>query len=372
MGLNPAHFQRAYAASTNPVVFPIGTCSNVWPRFSWQNNDQVSHEELAFAIQSAEHDLTDLVGHFPSPDWVEQEVHMMTREFDRQYFSNGLDIRGLLKKVDTNYAKVINGGVRAVSLIGAATTASGSLAYQDVDGDGLEELAVITLATTLTVPGEIKVYFSGMGGDRDWEIRPVKSIVISGGIVVIKIDAWMLIDPELLSDYPTADGFRAIDISTPVNYVTAVDVYREYNDNTQVSAEFVWQSVEYPATCTVFSPNASITSTQNGVTMVADGELGLVTPVPATYVVADATWRTDAWTENIMPDYSRLFYYSGEYSNAFLRGFSTDALSDWWAQTIAWVATARLTRPLCGCASVTDMAEHLSEDLSLTENSRAH
>src|SRR5574338_11129 len=82
MGINAAQFCRAHAPSVNPQVFPVGSCSNVWPRFSWQNNDQVSHEELAYAIQSAEHDLIDLVGYFPSPDWIEQESHDMPREYD--------------------------------------------------------------------------------------------------------------------------------------------------------------------------------------------------------------------------------------------------------------------------------------------------
>ena len=372
MGINPAHFCRAHAPSLNPQVFPIETCSNVWPRFSWQNNDQVSHEELAFAIQSAEQEIIDAVGYFPAPDWTEQEAHPMPRDFDRQYYSDGLDIRRQAKRVNTAKSMVINGGRRATALIGSATTIGGSLVYQDIDGDGVEEVAQITLATSLTSADGIKVYFSGTGADPDWEVRPIKSRVISGGNVVIKVDSWLLIDPELLSRYPTEDGFRAIDISDTSNYVTSVDVYHEYNDNTQVSAVFTWQGVELPSATTIFSASTSLTNRQDGVMLVTNGPAGLVMPVPGSYDAVNSKWLTAAWTETVMPDYVSLDYYSGEYSSAYLRGYSTDPLSDWWAQTIAWLASARLTRPLCGCTSAADLAERLGEDLALSENGRAH
>lgn len=372
MGINPAHFHRSHAPSINPSVFPINTCSNVWPRFSWQNNDQVSHEELAYAIQSAEQDIINLVGYFPSPDWVEQEVHDMPRDYDRQYYSDGLDVRGQLKRVVADKRKVILGGKRAVSLVGTATVAGGTLVYQDIDGDGVEEVAVINLPTTLTTAGEIKVYFAGFGGARDWEVRPVKYRVIAGGFVTIRLDSWLLVDPELLSAYPTDSGFRAIDISTTANYVTSVDVYREYNDNTVYSAEFVWQGVELPDATLCLDSNYTLSNAQSGVMLVTDGPDGLVMPVPGTYSAATSQWLVSAWTEGIMPDYVRLYYYSGEYANEYLRGFSTDPLSDWWAQIICWIATARLTRPFCGCSSPSDMAEKLSEDLSLSESGRGH
>jgi hypothetical protein len=365
MGINPAHFCRAYAPNLSPVVFPISNCSNVWPRFSWQNSDQVSHEELAYAIQSAEQDIIGLVGYFPSPDWVEQEVHEMPREFAREYHSDGLDIRGEAKKVQADKRKIINGGKRALTLIGTATVNSGSLAYQDLDGDGVEEVAVINMATSLTMTGEIKLYFTGHDGEREWEVRPIKSKTISGGIVTIRLEAWTLLDPAILSDYPTDLGFRAIDISTAVNYVPSVDVYREYNDDTVTTAEFVWQGAGLSNAC-----STGFTNEQNGMMMVNNGPNGIVIPVPATYSTTSTQWLTNIWTEGVMSDYVRLYYYSGEYSNEFLKGYTTDPLSDFWAQTIAWCATARLTRPLCGCQSPADLADKLSEDLTLSEGGR--
>lgn len=366
MGLNPAHFCRAHAPSLATPVFPIETCSTVWPRYGWQNNDQVSHEELAYAIHGAEQDIINLLGYFPAPDWVEQDVRMAEREYDRQYFSDGLDIRGQLKRVQTTYRKVINSGRRALSLIGTATTAGGALSYVDEDGDGMAEIAKIVLATTVTVPGEIKVYFTGMNGDRDWEIRPIRKRTLSGGTVTILLDSWLLIQPELLAAYPTSDSFRAIDISTTVNFVTSVDVYREYNDNTAVSAEFVWQGVEFPTYGATIDPGVTMTTRQDGVALVHDGELGSLMPVPGSYDAVEQIWKTSLWSEDVSPDYVRLYYYCGDYDNAYLRGFTTDPLSNLLAQTIAWVASARLTRPLCGCGNVADLAENLSEDLSLS------
>jgi hypothetical protein len=66
------------------------------------------------------------------------------------------------------------------------------------------------------------------------------------------------------------------------------------------------------------------------------------------------------------PDLVRLFYYAGDQDNRFLNGDSCEALSNYWAHAIAWLATSRLERSFCGCANVQKLAEHLRQDLSLS------
>lgn len=44
MGINPVHFQGAAGDDVWPAG---GVCGDVWPRYSWQYADRVSHEDLA-------------------------------------------------------------------------------------------------------------------------------------------------------------------------------------------------------------------------------------------------------------------------------------------------------------------------------------
>jgi len=368
MGLNPAHFMRAYAPSLNPVIFPIGTCSTIWPRYNWQSNDQVSHEELAYAIKSAEDDLVAYLGYHPAPTWIEQEFHTYPRIHNREYFDNGTAIRGDFKTIETEYKKVIAPGRRALSLVGTATTTGGSLTFKDYDGDGLAEVAEIVMATAYTNANEIKVYFSGMQGAPEWEIRPAKSKRIADGIATIMFDAWLFIDPELLAAFPTEDSLRAIDISTTTNYVSSVDVYREYNDTSQVAAEFYWQIVsDHPCEfCSGIGCAACFSATQDGTFYIQNSKTGVVTPAPGSYDALTGSWRITKWLNdgviaNVEPTWLKIWYYSG---NA--------ALSDFWARIIADMASARLTRPLCGCNSAKDMAERMAEDLSYAETGSSY
>ncbi|MHC4736652.1 MAG: hypothetical protein ACYTDW_19680 [Planctomycetota bacterium] len=238
MGINPVHFQGA----AGDIVFPAGRCSDIWPRWSWQADDRVSHEELARVIYDAEQDIARELGHFPAPTWIAQEQHRFPRHHRPDvYRRDGLNVRAQRVSIRTRYAKLIQGGRRAVSLVGTATTAGGSLAYTDEDSDGYAETATITLATALTDTCEIKVYFAGTSGDQAWEIRPARSKTLAGGNIVMVFPSWLFIDPDLQGAYPTTAGFSAIDVTTVTPLVTSVDVYREYNDFTANAATFFWE-----------------------------------------------------------------------------------------------------------------------------------
>lgn len=372
MGIAPAHFMRATASSCSPVVFPLGSCGSLWPRHSWQYFDQVSHEELAYAIQTAEEDIAAAIGYYPAPVWIAEEFHPYPRYYERPYYDYGLNIYGHLKSVNLKYGRFIGGGRRAVSLVNAASTFAGTLVYSDPDGDGLSELATITLPTTLTEPCEIKVYHSALP-EPEWEIRPVRSVQIIPPNVIIQIDAWYMIKPELLGEYPDATGFRAIDICGTTNYVTSVDVYREYNTTTSLtpSVEFATGPSLCCTACGGTGCAACEMTYQDGCVYPRDAHLGVVVPSPASWDSTALEWSIQNWTGCVEPESAKIWYYAGERSDRFLAGKTCDPLSDMWAQVIAWVATARLSRPLCGCANVATVAEYLSTDLALSETGHA-
>jgi hypothetical protein len=368
MGISPVHFQGAI---TN-TVFPItrNSCQDLWPRYSWQSSDRVSHEDLSRAIYDAEQEIAQVLHHFVAPTWVAQEVHRFPLFYRRDLFKRGaLNNRGARASLRTKWGKVIAPGQRDLTPIGTATVTGNSLAYTDEDGDGFAETATVELATTLTDACEIKVYFSETGGAQEWEIREPRSKSISNGTVTLVFDSWLFINPDLQSTYPTNEGFTAIDISTITNYVSSVDVYREFNDTTETSATFYWEP-DPPATnvfcgtCGGVGCEACVLTTQDGCLYIRNAELGEVVPQPATYSVSDTQWGGAAFTVCRDPDMVKLWYYAGQYDNRFLTGQSCQPLANDMARTIANLATARLERPFCSCANVTALAEHLRVDLA--------
>lgn len=372
LGISPVHFARA-TTSLSPTIWPATTCNDLWPRHSWQSGDRVSHEDLALAIQGAESDIAHHLGYWPAPMWISDEPHQYPRYHRTEYYGIGLDARGQYKALKANWGKFIQAGRRAVSLVGTATTAAGTLVYTDQDGDGYFETATITLPTTVTEECELKAFFAGEGGAQEWQIRPARSRAIAGGFAILVFDAWLFIDPDLQGAYPTDAGFAAIDISTTANYVTSVEVYREYTDFTQASAEFFWEKQPtnlIPVVCSVCGGAgcaACELTTQDGCLHVRDVDTGLVAPVPATYSANDAAWAEACWTGCREPDMVNLWYYAGDLDQRYLRGVWCDGLPDAFAQAIAWIATARLEREFCSCGNLRALQNDLRTDLAFSD-----
>src|SRR5512139_3085186 len=173
MGAAPAHFNQGVSTT----VFPLtGSCSDVWYQWPWQRDDAVSREDLAMEIASAERELADYLGWWMAPVWTAQEVHSYPRHHRPDVYSiGGYNLRGQGKSVRTQYGKVIEPGQRDVTLIATATTAGGTMAFSDADGDGYSETVTVTAATTLTDACDLHVYFAGELGAPEWEIRPTRT-----------------------------------------------------------------------------------------------------------------------------------------------------------------------------------------------------
>lgn len=364
MGITPPHFFQA--SSDN--YFPVSGCSDVWFQYAWQNADAVSRDDLAQAIYNAEEDIAAILGYYPAPKWIAKEMHKYPRHYRRDAYGNGRNVRGDFKSIIARWGKFIQAGRRAVSVVDAEA----AVTYSDPDGDGYSELATITAATSLTDACEVKVYIAGKGGAQEWEIRPPKSKIISGGNVTITFDAWLLIDPNLQGAYPTAEELRAIDLEDMDSYVATVDIYREYTDFSQASAEFSWEpepgsGLTFPCTsCGGSGCLACENTIQTGCLHVRDVERGILVPVPATYDDDEDSWQGASFTDCREPDTVKLWYYAGDLDERYLRGETCEPLSEYFAQAIAWLATARLERNICACNNAHALAADLRRDLAFT------
>jgi len=380
LGIAPVHFQRATAGNVFPVA--PNACADLWPRYSWQYADHVSHEDIVRAIYDAEQDIARELGWYPAPWFVSEEIQQYPRHHRPDVYRRcGRNVRGMKLSVFADYAKFIVGGRRAVDPIGTATVGDNTLRYSSEDGDGFSERATIELTTTYTQAQvkAIKVYFNDQDGDQQWEIRPVWSKSITGTTLTITAPSWLFIDPDLQAAYPTVDGFGAIDISTTANFVTSVDVYYEYVDDTATSAEFYWEP--YPggivlsgicSCCGGYGCPACEYSTQTGCLHARDPELGIVVPQAATYNAGTNQWSADTFSVCRDPEFVKLWYFAGEYEDRYLNGNLLDPLSDYWAHAIAWLATTKLERPFCSCGNVTALANRLREDLAFTGTDTAY
>lgn len=368
LGISPVHFQGAVGQTVWGLA--NNNCEDVWPRHSWQNADQVSREDLAFIIKQAEDEIASWLGYPLAPTWVTNENHRYTQFHRPDMFAvGGVNPAGQRKSVKTKWKKVIQPGRRTVSLIGTASVSGGSLTFTDEDGDGFFERATVVYPTTETTACEIKAYFTGMGGVKEWEIRPAKSKSISGGNVTLIYDSWLFIDPDVQAAHPDMDGFSAIDITTTSNYVTSVDIYREYTDNTVASAQFFWEpenitGITTCSTCGGSGCTVCTFTTQNGCLLVRDVEGGWVVPAPGTYDASSAKWTSNTYSVCRDPDQVKLWYYAGDMDDSFLSGDSCEPLSDFFARIIAWLATARVERPFCQCGNVTSLADSWRQDLA--------
>ncbi len=361
MGITPLHFAGASTPGLSPQVMPIEGCGGFWAKYDWQIHDQVSKMQLAEAIYQAEYEISQALGYWPAPKWTSEETQIYPGPFARAYGGIGLDVASKPKSLRTNYGYIISGGRRAITLVGVAAPV-----YTDEDSDGYFETATITIATALTNIQEIKLYYTGHNGELEWEIRPIRSKRISGGNAIFIVDAWELIKPDLYEVFPTQDGFDAIDITTVGNYETAVDVYQEYNTTALASSQFIWENdlIGICATCGGTGCEDCTPATQDGCLTIRKYEAGIVTPFPAEY---DGGWTATTWTECREPENVKLWYYSGLVANDYVQNRSYDPLSLEFAKAIAWLATARLDRPLCGCGNLEAITKELQTDVTLRE-----
>ena len=364
--LNPLHFAGGVSA-----LVPANACSDVWKQWSWQDESgKISREQVAQLIQDAERTLTEYLGYWPAPVWIEDERKPYTRPFDPTITGSGFNIRGRHKGLQLNYGKVLYGGRRETELLDDDPVA---YVLRDFDGDGFTETAVFTLtvASTLDVC-EVKMYFkeyvladavncrtdpSSTGADFAWEIRPIRA-TLSGTTLTIYVPSWELFSPQLQEGFATAD----IDADAVASYVDEALVYREYNDPT-IPVQFLWGSDIY---CDDTAGDCAWI-TQNGCMRLDSPRLGLATLSPATYNATTELYDAAVWSQGYEPDGVRLWYRAG----ATEATSSCLVLNRFWADTIAMLATARLNFPICSCS---DMAQIVSQkwttDLAeMTENS---
>lgn len=381
MQINPAHFWGAYSTSEWMVS---SSCASIWPQNQWQHGDQVSRYDVALAIAQAEEQIANYVGYWPGPKWICQEIQHYPQFYRPDYVDARLsNLRGLNKGVKARWGKLFAVGQRSVTLIDTPTVAGGGITYSDESGYGAFDTATIVITLTAEQLAasanvcEYKVYTQGKSGAQEWEIREAREASISGSTLTLVFDAWLFIDPDVWATPPnsTDDRWRGVDIASDADFVTSVDVYREYADTTTRQSQFFWESENDALlpfagggcpSCGGTGCVACSYTTQDGCLHWRDAEINYLVPTPATYDASTETWISATPTVCRAPDMVKIWYRAGDVSEQYKCGESCVPMPADWQKVIAYLATARLERRFCDCANIASVSAQLQTDIAFS------
>lgn len=346
MGINPWYFNQLYTTTYTGA----GDCDPFWLQYAWMDADKVGREDLARAIVEAEADIAKYLSYWPAPKWFTNEDHLYLPHHDKQLFGiYGIDHRGQGKGIRSDWGYIRSVGQKATSLIQAGV----AVAYS---GD----TATISVATTVTDGQEIHVYFRTTDGadaakSDTYRVRPLR-ISISGGTATITGKKWLFVKPSLWESEATLNE------ATAANFVSAVDIYRVYNDPSD-PADFYWETL--PEGCSDTDNSGCQYSTQTACLLIRNAQMGFLVPNPAEWDADDEAFTEKSFAEDWEPDKVRINYRAG-----YPIG-SDGEMDDSWARAVAYYAAAILGRESCDCAYFGRFLRRWQEDLTLNTSSQS-
>ncbi len=349
IGLDSRHFNQVTTAAKS-----VNTCDKVWKQYAWQENDQVSREDVALAIQTAESHIENHLGFRLLPSWEKEEEVKVPQPGDRTLFNvYALSPRGFPLHVPTNWKHFISGGMEKKVLIEDEV----AVAYADDDADGYDETATVTVATTVTNPQEICLFHPGHDGADEYEVRPFRSISISGGTCTIKLWRHQLVYPSLLEALEP----EAVDGEDDSLFSVDIDVYRRYNDPSQ-QVQLIWSPRPDVDEC-ADSCMSCENSYQYGCLNAKDNRLGLVHFRPGTWNALTEKFDSAELSVCRSPDKLKMWYFSGYQDKR--RPYPYLQMDPDLERAVAYYSITLLDRPICGCNNLEKVVQKWNEDLSL-------
>lgn len=346
MGIDPLHFNQLQSNNFNNGE----SCGSTWYQHPWQGANRVSRDDIAIAIQTAEHMLADDVGYHLLPDWDVDEIIKTIPLRNPTAYSSGYNVRGTHKSAFAHWGHIISGGIQTKAFIGNMR-----IAFTDEDGDGYKETVTGTIATIVTDPDEIRLYYAGKSGDDAWEIRPI-SVSISGGTATIVFKAWQIVveDPQEIFNAAILDADLA------ASYESTVDVYQVHlYPYPQLS--MLWENlddcVSSDSSCGECGHYA-----QDGCMTVRDNRLG-------EFAYKAATWNTltELFTgaECVIardPDRVQISYLSGWRDMKQSR--PSNVMDPYWERVVAYLAASLLDKQICDCNNAAEFVGYWRDDLA--------
>ena len=225
--------------------------------------------------------------------------------------------------------RLIEAGIEARDVIqaDAAVTHNADVGANPAD-------STVTVATTVTVEDEIRVYYpASLNVEGPVEIDP-SDIDIAGGTATIRIPRYRMVLPNLLNT--DSCGENSLDYADAMNFLTVVDVIRVYNDPSTAAVQ-IW-----PHACSSAGTACCMTCseyTQTACMYLKRPRLGTVRVLPATY--SGGQWNQASACCSGTPEFVLLNYRAGMPTSdrEFLQ--ARDA--------VVRLAHAKMPEEPCGC-----------------------
>jgi hypothetical protein len=327
LGISPWEMGQIGNGFSNPST---AQCAHVFYQFPYQR-DFLSREEILRAIDEAENALAEQLGYWTYPKFFVDEVIQYPRPHQSWLYGVGKTIRDDWKTVQLRWHKVLGAGLFNRTVVANSVAVPLAVTYSDVDNDGIDDTFTVTATTTVTDADEIGVYVQaadrlGEAVSEIWRIRPVK-VSISGGTATITGHSALMVLPELT----TNTNPQNLTVTDPAIYISNVEVYRVFRDDTATSA-LPYQGVaewdEIPdcdADCEFEIKEICIAERNNAYGQVA------------------ANWGIpSSWPQPRQPDRLSLNYQAGV-------KLESGRMNKHWARIVAYLATAMLPSESCGC-----------------------
>lgn len=361
LAYNPWHFfglQGTVGASRVD-----SSCNDVVYSYAWQNANAAGRTEVLEAIQSAEDKLAAYLYYRPAPHYVVETVAWPRYQGGQHSRFSPIDALGRWVGVSTGEKYIQAVGVETRAVIGLAQ----AVVYSDPNGDTLNELATITIATTVTDPDQIEVFFNAVDrydgttipatGAPDvidnalrWRIQPV-TVRMSGGVATITGPAWVFVKPLLY------EGGAPLDPATAANFASTVDIYRRYTDpdgtTTDTSqAVLIWETTpcgggwwcgcDSSATFTTNATDPAAVAYALARAGIRDSVNGEIAPGPAVYNSTAGSFGEVRFATGFEPDRVLLRYRAG-------LPLAAGQMQRQWQTIVARLAMAEMPERLSAC-----------------------
>lgn len=339
MGMRPYNFWQMVTA--DPAHNLVG-CEYVYTHKRWQKR-KLGREDFIRALIRAEDAISELAHVWPGPKYTNRERVSIIKPRQIVRYSPRLH------SLTVEKLRVINVGIQTWTPIEA--TVDVSLLYVP-----FQDYISFTVSVGATVTEEeVVVTYPG----TQVAIRPI-TVSITLGTATIRIDKWLLGDPDLW------DSSDNIDADSSSSFLQTLDVYRVwYNPSEQIilSWEPGWRCCGLPN-----SYCSEVALCQNSTSLACalpgDYKLGVIAYQSAEY--ANGTYTAISWPQPRFPDIAFVSYISG------IDPRNNKYMSNYWSDIVAHLAVAMLDSDACGCEDVHELFRYWRTDMGHQKESGAY